>query len=179
MLILQETNEPYNMNEIPNELDFDLRYCILDYSNPNDSPLYPPVDFYFPQVVGLDQFAIQSYDLQIGPYRLQLPANWSIVIIDKDFGYMEIIEIKDLRDRPFTAFIMNPITGFMPDFGEIIHMNELPVISWHMPMLKNGHILAVPLENKKNPACIFCLHDTHRISESLDITKIFSEFTTK
>jgi hypothetical protein len=103
-----------------------------------------------------------------------MPLDWSIVIADKDFGHMEIIEIKDLRDRPFEAFIMNPITSYMPDFGEITHVNNFPDVMWTMPKLKFGHILVVPLENKRNPACCLLAKDCARLPDQLDITKIFS-----
>jgi hypothetical protein len=156
------------MNLVTSDLDFDLRYCVLDYSNTND------VEFYFPPMVFLDTFPRASADLQIGRYRIQMPLDWSIVIADKNFGNMEIIELKDLRDRPFEAFIMNPITSYMPDFGEIVHVNNFPDVTWTMPKLKFGHILAVPLEHKPNPPCALFIRDIHRLPESLDITKVFS-----
>ena len=157
-----------DMSSLPDMVD-DLRFCVLDYSNQQE------VDFYWIPLIFLDVFPRPSADLQIGKYRVQLPLDWSIIIADKDFGYMELIELKYLRYRPFEAFIMNPITGYMPDFGEITHLNNFPDVTWNMPKLKYGHILAVPLEQKHNPACIFCLKDVHRLPESLDITKIFSE----
>lgn len=168
MLLLQPENNVYDLTIIPEIVEDDLRYCVLDYSNPSD------VDFLFVPMIFLDVFTRPSADLRIGRYRVQMPLDWSIVIADKDFGYMEIIELKDLRDRPFEAAIFNPITGFMPDFGEITHLNNFPDVTWNMPKLKYGHILMVPLENKPNPACAFFLKDIHRCPESLDITKIFA-----
>ncbi len=168
MLILQPNNNVYDMNNLPEIVDFDLRFCVLDYSNTQD------VDFFFLPLLFLDSFPRPSADLQIGKYRIQMPLDWSIVIADKDFGYMETIELKDLRDRPFEAFIMNPITGYIPDFGEITHLNNFPDVTWNIPKLKYGHILAVPLERIPNPPCAFFVKDIHRLPESLDITKVFS-----
>lgn len=176
MLILTSENHVFDMNRIPlptanasivEEIE-DLRYCVLDYSDQDD------VDFYFIPLIFLDAFSRPSADLQIGKYRVQLPLDWSIVIADKDFGHIEIIELKDLRDRPFEAFILNPITSYMPDFGEIVHVNNFPDVTWTMPKLKYGHILVVPLENRPNAPCILVVKDIHRIPETLDITKIFS-----
>jgi hypothetical protein len=144
----------------------DVHYCILDYSGEE-------IDFYFIPMIFLDVFPQPAADLQIGQFRVQLPLDWSIVIADKDFGYMEIIELKDLRDRPYDAFILNPITSFMPDFGEIIHLNNFPDVNWTLPKLKYGHILVVPLENKANPLCILAARDVSRLPDTLDITKIF------
>jgi len=156
------------MATIPAMLEEDIRFCILDYSDTRD------VDFFFVPMVFLDVFPRPSADLKIGPYRIQMPLDWSIVIADKDFGYLEIIELKDLRDRPFEAIILNPITGFMPDFGEITHLNNFPDVTWNMPKLKYGHILVVPLEGRSNPPCALFVKDIHRLPDSLDITKVFA-----
>lgn len=128
----------------------------------------------FQPIVFLDIFPRPAADLQIGRHRMQLPLDWSIVIADKDFGYMEILELKDLRDRPLDALIFNPISGFMPDFGEIIQVNMFPDITWNVPKLKYGHILVVPMEPTPNPPCVLVVKDIHRLPEVLDITKVFA-----
>lgn len=167
MRILLPENKTFDMVDLPDQVD-DLRYCVLDYSNQQD------VDFYFIPLIFLDAFPRPAADLQIGPYRIQMPLDWSVVIADKDFGHMEIIELKDLRDRPFEAFILNPITGYMPRFGEITHLNNFPDVMWHAPKLKYGHLLVVPLEQGENPPCALFVRDVHRLPDSLDITKVFS-----
>ena len=167
MRLLLSDNTVFDMNTLPEEID-DLHFCVLDYSDTSD------VDFYWIPLIFLDVFPRPSADLQIGRYRIQLPLDWSIVIADKDFGYMEILELKDLRDRPLDAMIFNPITAFMPDFGEITQINMFPDITWNVPKLKYGHILVVPLVQTANPPCILCVKDIHRLPESLDITKVFT-----
>jgi hypothetical protein len=124
-------------------------------------------------LIFLDVFPRPAADLRIGPYRIQLPLDWSIVIADKDFGNMEIIELKNLNDRPFDAFILNPISSYMPSFGQVTIENVFPDMMWYMPKLKYGHILVVPLENTVKPMCVLCVRDLNKISEVLDITKIF------
>lgn len=166
MLILLTDNSPFNMATLPEEID-DLRFCVLDYSDPRDA------DFYWVPLLFLDQYPRPSCDLQIGSHRVQMPLDWSIIIADQDCCSMEIIELKDLRDRPFNAFVMNPITGFMPTFGEITQLNLFPDVTWHIPKLKYGHILAVPLEQTTNPPCAFFVKDVHRLPENLDISWIF------
>jgi hypothetical protein len=121
----------------------------------------------------LDSFPRPAADLQIGNYRIAMPLDWSIVIADKDFGHMEIIELKNINDRPFTAFAMNPCRGYMPSFLEITIENIFPDISWYFPKLKYGHILAVPLTEAPNPLCAFFARDTNKLPEILDITKVF------
>lgn len=155
------------MNELPNQVD-DLRYCVLDYSNQND------VDFYFIPLIFLDVFQRPAADLRIGPYRLQMPLDWSVVISDKDLGLTEIIELKHLNDRDFSAFSLNPVKSYIPQFFEITIENVFNDVTWHMPRLKYGHILAVPLVGGSDPLCAFFLKDTNKIPESLDISKIFA-----
>jgi hypothetical protein len=167
MRLLTTDNTAFNMNSLPENID-DLRYCVLDYSNIND------VDFYFIPLIFLDQFPRPSADLLLGKYRIQMPLDWSIVIADKHKGHMEILELKHLNDRPFSAFIMNPINGYMPAFEEITMENIFPDVTWTMPKLKYGHILAIPLNDSPKPPCAFFVRDTNRLPESLDITKIFT-----
>lgn len=155
------------MNELPNQIE-DLRYCVLDYSNQSD------VDFYFIPLIFLEVFQRPAADLKIGNYRVQMPLDWSIVISDKNFGLVEIIELKHLNDRDFSAFVFNPLKSYIPNFLEITIENVYSDVSWHVPRLKYGHILCVPLDDSASPNCAFFLKDTNKIPESLDIAKIFS-----
>ena len=182
MHILTEFNVPYDLDLIDEEkeIDFDLRYCVLDYSNPHsdeklnkDGTIGGGVDFNFLPLVFLDSYVWPAADLQIGPYRIQMPLDWTIVIADKGFGTCETIEIKSINDRDFTAFCLNPLRSYIPDFFDITIQNIFPDVSWRMPKLKYGHILAVPLDQSDNPICAFFVRDTNRLPDSLDITKIF------
>lgn len=103
-----------------------------------------------------------------------MPLDWSVVISDKNFGYMEIIELKHLNARDFQVFALNPINGYMPSFYDIEIDNIYPDISWNMPRLKHGHILTVPLNDGPDPPCAFFVKDTNKLPENLDITKVFS-----
>lgn len=167
MLILTEQNATFCMNEIPQQLETDLRYCVLDYSNQND------VDFIFPPLVFLDVFSRPAADLRIGKFRIQVPLDWSIVIADKNMGNLEVIDLKHINDREFQAFCFNPINGYMPSFYDIDIENIFPNVTWSVPKLKNGHLLAVPLSQGAEPLCAFFLKDVNKIPESLDITKLF------
>jgi hypothetical protein len=166
MNILTPENTSFSMNRVPNEVD-DLRYCVLDYSDQSD------VDFYFIPLIFLDQFSRPAADLQLGKYRIQVPLDWSIVIVDKESGAMEILELKSINDRDFTAFALNPINGYMPQFLNIQILNIFPDVNWYFPKLKYGHILAVPVEEGDSPLCVYLVREITKLPESLDITKIF------
>lgn len=167
MRILTEENLSYDMNELSENDETDVRYCVLDYSNQQD------VDFYFPPLVFLDLFTRPAADLRIGDFRVQVPLDWSIVIADKHMGSLEVIDLKHLNDRDFQAFCFNPISGYMPSFFDIEIENMFPNVAWSVPKLKNGHLLAIPLSSGPEPHCAYFVRDTNKIPESLDITKLF------
>lgn len=155
------------MNTLSEQVD-DLRFCVLDYSNPAE------VDFYFVPLVFLDVFSRPAADLQIGPYRIQMPLDWSIVIGDKNLGMLEVIDLKQINARDFDAFTINPVRGFTPEFHQIDILNVFPDVAWNMPKLRSGHLLPVPLRDGENAPCALFVRDTNRLPDSLDISKIFT-----
>jgi len=158
----------YDMEQVPNHVTDDLRYCVLDYSDVKE------IDFIFIPLIFLDQFPRPAADLQIGKYRIQMPLDWSIIIADKHLGLMEIVELKHLNDREFDAFVFNPINGYMPQFLDINIQNVFPDVTWNIPKLKRGHILAVPLNDGPEPPCAFFVKDTNKLPDGLDISKVFA-----
>ena len=165
MRILTPENKPFDMINIPNEID-DVRYGVLDYSDPND------VDYYFMPLIFLDNFPRPAADVQLGPYRIQMPLDWSIVIVDKHSGAVEVLELKNINDREFDAWGFNPINGCMPSFLPINILNIYPDVNWYFPKLKYGHLLAVPLDDGPSPVCVYIVKDIGKLPECLDITKL-------
>lgn len=165
MRILTTDNSTFEMNNIPDEVD-DIRYCVLDYSDQQN------IDYLFIPLLFLESFNSPAVDLRLGKYRLQMPMDWSIVIGDKNSGDLEIISLKQLNDRPFDAFSINPINGYIPHFHDIEIMNVFPDVKWYFPKLKYGHLLAAPLSDDPSPLCCFFVKDTNKIPESLDITQL-------
>ena len=165
MRVLTVDNTVFNINDVPDQID-DMRYCVLDYSHPDN------VDYFFVPLVFLESFSSPAADLQIGPYRIQMPLDWCVVIGDKDFGDLEIIQLMHLNDRDFSVFAFNPIKGYMPKFFNIEIVNVYPDVKWFTPKLKYGHILSVPLNNDDNPFTCFFVKDVNKLPEVLDITKL-------
>ena len=165
MKILTVDNKPFSMNDVPDEVD-DIRYCVLDYTDPAN------VDYIFIPLMFLESFNKSSVDLRIGNYRIQMPSDWSIVIGDKHSGELEVISLKQLNDREFDVFAINPISGYMPEFLDIEIMNVFPDVKWYFPKLKYGHILAVPLSGSEKSLCAYFVKDVNKIPESLDITQM-------
>lgn len=165
MRVLTTENVTFEMNNVPDEVD-DVRYCVLDYSDQAN------VDYMFIPLLFLESFNAPAVDLRIGNHHVQMPMDWSIVIGDKNSGELEIMCLKQLNDRQFDAFAMNPISGYMPHFFDIEIMNVFPDVKWYFPKLKYGHLLAAPLDDSDSPLCCFFVKDTNKIPDSLDITQM-------
>jgi hypothetical protein len=125
-------------------------------------------------MIFLEVFPRPAADLQIGPYRIQMPLDWSVAIADRNLGYIEILELRHLNDRDFEVFALNPIKGYAPEFHEISIRNVFPDVTWNMPKLKFGHLLAVPLHGGENAPCALFVRDVNRLPDKLDIGRIFA-----
>ncbi len=101
-----------------------------------------------------------------------MPIDWSILIGDKNSGEIEVLSLKQLNDREFETFAMNPISGYMPHFLDMEIMNVFPDIKWYVPKLRYGHILAVPIEDSESPLCVYIVKDVNKIPDNLDITQL-------
>ena len=153
------------MNSIPDVVD-DINYCVLDYSDHNN------VDYMFIPFLYLESFNEPAVDLRVGNVQIQMPMSWSIVIGDKNSGELEMISLKQINDREFEAFTMNPLSGYMPEFLDIEIINVFPDVKWHFPKLKYGHILTVPLESGDKPRCAYFVKDVNKLPDVLDITQV-------
>jgi len=162
---LTTDNRAFDLHQLPEKID-DLRYCVLDYSDSHN------VDYYWYPLIFLDIFSSPCADIRIGPYNIQMPLDWSIVVGDKHAGDLEIMKLVDLNDKDFDAFCLNPIRGYMPDFFKIEIMNVFSDVKWYFPRLKNGHILAFPLTQGENPVCVFFVKDIGKLPDQLDIRQL-------
>lgn len=166
MRILTNDNRAYPINQIPDKVD-DIRYCVLDYSNQND------VDYYFLPLIFLESFHSPCIDIRIGNHNVQMPLDWSVIIGDMNLGDLELMPLVYLMDKDFDVFCFNPIKGYMPKFQKLEIINTWPDVKWYFPKLKNGHLLAIPLEDGENPLCAFFAKEINKIPDNLDIRKLF------
>lgn len=164
MNIIEETNKPVNINNV--KFESEQLYCVLDYSDPSNP------DYYFIPMFFLEQFSSPAAYLKIGDYKIQVPLEWSIIIGEKHLGDLEVVRIDQVLDKDFSAFVFNPINGYQPKFYKIDVMDVYPDILWHVPKLRNGHILSVPLSNKEEPECIFLVKETNKLPDYLEIMKL-------
>ena len=165
MNILLAENINYNINDMPDEID-DLRFCILDCSDVQN------IDYFFLPLVFLESFTSPVAILNIGPYKVEMPLDWSVVICDSDTSDIEVMELTKLNDRGFEAFVFNPLSDTVSNTYEITITNVYPEVKCFFPKLKNGTILVVPLEASEKPKCALFVKEISKLPKLLELADL-------
>src|ERR1035441_8512047 len=159
MLILNESNQPIDLNLIPEQCDiyfwvFDNNTGAKDYFC---TPLIMLESFYSPTI----KLKLTMDNSRYNPtqYFLNVPADYQILIGEPTHGNLELNPITSLSGRHFRAFSINPISGFQPNFLHVDIEDVLGNIKWFMPKIKSGQLLAIPLEDKNESNCIYLVRD--------------------
>ena len=158
MKILTVDNRSYDLDTVPNEID-DIRYCVLDASDKHN------IDFFFLPLIFLESFHAPAICLQIGEYSVQMPMDWSILICDEEYSGFEVIPLASLNNRGFQALVMNPLQAISISSKEISITNIYQDVKWYFPKLKNGHLLAVPLDNSPKPKCAYFVKEANKVQD--------------
>ena len=167
MRILTLQNECYLLNNLPDQLDEDIRFNVLDNSN-NDDP-----DFYFIPLIFLESFSAPAIVMEIDGHEIMMPIDWHIAVGDSETGNdLEILPLTSLNDRGFEAFLFNPIKSFKADYAEVKILNFYNDVKWYFPKMKNGQLLTVPLTEGANPQCAYFVKDISRQMETIDYGKL-------
>lgn len=166
MRILTLENKYYNLETLPEEID-DLRFAILDNSNPQN------VDYYFIPLIFLESFNSPALVLKIGDKTIKMPVDWQVLIGELEFGDLETLPLSSLNDRGFNAFEFNPLTSFSPTFLPIEIVDIYPDVTWYAPRLRNGQFLCVPLDNGPKPRCVYFVKEVSRNCEIVDYNQAF------
>ncbi len=164
MKILTLDNHSYDLNTLPEQVD-DLRFAILDNSNPSDP------DYHYIPLIFLESFNSPSLVLKIGDNKIKMPVDWQVLIGEKDFGDLEVLPLTSINDRGFNVFEFNPLTSFRPSFPSIEIVDVYHDVNWYSPKLKNGQLLAVPLNDDPEPPCVYFVKDISRNCEIVDYRK--------
>lgn len=123
------------------------------------------VDFYFLPLIFLESFHAPAICLQIGDQSVQMPMDWSILICDEEFNGFEVIPLASLNNRGFQALVLNPLLSRSISAEEIAITNIYQDMKWYFPKLKNGHILAVPLEIGPKPRCAYFVKELNKVQD--------------
>lgn len=163
MKILTLGNQGLNLDTLPEALDEDIRFAVLDNSNPLDP------DFMFIPLIFMESFNAPAMVMKIAGMEIAMPVDWSILVGCSDTGAdLEVIPLTSINNRGFEAFLYNPLGSFRLDYGEIDIINYYADVKWFFPKIRNGHILTIPLESKPNPICAYFVKDINKASELID-----------
>ena len=167
MRILTLENECFMLNTLPDEIEDDIRFSVLDNSSPQDP------DFFFPPLIFLESFSSPAIVMEINGKELHMPLDWHIAVGDSMNGNdLEVLPLTSVNDRGFEAFLFNPLTSFKCEFGDLKIINFYSDVKWYFPKMRNGQLLSVPIEEGKNPLCAYFVKDISRQSELIDYSKL-------
>jgi hypothetical protein len=156
----------YNLETLPEEID-DLRFAILDNSTPSN------VDYHFIPLIFLESFNAPALVLKVGDKNIKMPVDWQILIGEEDHGDLETLPLSSLNDRGFHAFQYNPLNSFSPTFLPVEIIDIYPDVTWYAPRLRNGQLLAVPIDDGPNPRCIYFVKEISRNCEVVDYSQAY------
>ena len=167
MRILTLENKSYDLNNLPEEIEEDFRFSVLDNSDPTDP------DFFFIPLIFLESFSSPAIVLEINNQELIMPVDWHIAVGDSRTGKdLEILPLTSLNDRGFEAFLFNPLKSYKADYGTIKITNFYNDVKWYFPKVKNGQLLSIPITEEEDPLCAFFVKDVSRQMEIIDFCKL-------
>jgi hypothetical protein len=166
MNILLLENTKYNLENLPEEVD-DLRFAIMDNSNPNS------VDYHYIPLIFLETFNSPALVLRVDDCTIKMPLDWQILIGEPDFGDLEIVPLTSINDRGFKAYEFNPLSSFRPTFVDIEIVDVYHDVTWYAPRLRNGQFLCVPIEEGRKPRCIYFVKEVSKNCEVVDFSQAF------
>ena len=168
MKILTLENQSLDLNTLPDRIEEDIRFSVLDNSDPANP------DFFFIPLIFIESFSSPSVVLDVGGYELQMPIDWNIAVGCSDSGNdIEVLPLTSIGDRGFEAFLFNPHTSFKPDFTPVKVINYYNDVKWYFPKVRNGQLLSVPIEEKKEPLCAYFIKDVTRQTEVIKYGELF------
>ena len=167
MRILTIDNKCYMLNNLPDQIEEDIRFSVLDNSNSDDP------DFYFIPLIFLESFSAPAIVMEIAGNEIMMPIDWHIAVGDSETNNdLEVLPLTSLNDRGFEAFLFNPIKSYKADYEEIKILNFYNDVKWYFPKMKNGQLLSVPLSEGHNPQCAYFVKDISRQMELIDYGKL-------
>jgi len=167
MQILTLENETFPLKNIPDEIEDEIRFAVLDNSDPKEP------DFFYVPMIFLEAFSAPAMVMEIAGHEIMMPVDWCIAVGDSECGNdLEVLPLTSINDRGFEAFLFNPLTSYKHEFGDIKITNFYNDVKWYFPKVKNGQLLAIPLTTGKDPLCAYFIKDVSRQSELIDYTSL-------
>ena len=167
MRILTLEDRCFELDNLPEQIDEDIRFSVLDNSNPQEP------DFFFIPLIFLESFSAPAMVLNIGGQEITMPVDWSVAVGCSESGNdLEVLPLTSLNDRGFEAFLFNPLSSFKAEFKELEIVNFYTDVKWYFPKMKNGQLLTVPITTGENPLCAYFVKDISRQCEVIEYSKL-------
>ena len=167
MRILTLENQCFSLENLPEQIDEDLRFSVLDNSDPKNP------DFFFIPLIFLESFSAPAMVLEINGHEITMPVDWSLAVGCSESGNdLEVLPLTSINDRGFEAFLFNPINGYKLEFGDIKITNFYTDVKWYFPKMRNGHLLSVPITDGPEPLCAFFVKDISRQCEIIEYSQL-------
>ena len=167
MRILTLEDRCFELDNLPEQIDDDIRFSVLDNSDPKEP------DFFFMPLIFLESFSAPAMVLNIGGHELTMPVDWSIAVGCSESGNdLEVLPLTSLNDRGFEAFLFNPLSSYKASFETLEIVNFYTDVKWYFPKMKAGQLLCVPLENGPKPLCAYFVKDISRQCEVIEYSKL-------
>ena len=167
MQILTLENKTFPLKDIPDELEDEIQFAVLDNSDPKDP------DFFFVPMIFLESFSAPAMVMEINGKEIMMPVDWCMAVGCSDSGNdLEVLPLTSINDRGFEAFLFNPLSSFKFEFGDIKITNFYSDVKWYFPKVKNGQLLAVPIDDGPEAMCAYFIKDISRQSELIDYTNL-------
>ena len=163
MQILTLDNKCFKLTQLPEKLEDEIHFSVLD----NSDPLNP--DYFFIPLIFIESFSSPAIVMEINGKEIMMPVDWCIAVGDSETGTdLEILPLTSINDRGFEAFLFNPLSSFKFEFGSIQITNFYNDVKWYFPKMKNGQLLSVPIDDGKEPLCAYFVKDISRQCEVID-----------
>ena len=167
MQILTLENKCFKLNSLPEKLEDEIHFSVLDNSDPKEP------DFFFIPLIFIESFSSPAIVMEINGKEIMMPVDWSMAVGDSSTGNdLEILPLTSINDRGFEAFLFNPINSFKTEFGDIKITNFYNDVKWYFPKMRNGQLLSVPITDGDNPLCAFFVKDISRQCEVVDYAQL-------
>ena len=167
MQILTLENKCFKLNSLPEKLEDEIHFSVLDNSDPKEP------DFFFIPLIFIESFSSPAIVMEINGKEIMMPVDWSMAVGDSSTGNdLEILPLTSINDRGFEAFLFNPINSFKTEFGDIKITNFYNDVKWYFPKMRNGQLLSVPITDGDSPLCAFFVKDISRQCEVVDYAQL-------
>ena len=114
MRILTLENKCFELTQLPDQLEEEVHFSVLDNSDPKEP------DFFFVPLIFVESFSSPAIVMEILGKEIMMPVDWCMAVGDSTSGNdLEVLPLTSINDRGFEAFLFNPLSSYKIDFGDI------------------------------------------------------------